>query len=251
MPKLLTTIVATLLFAAQLKAEVSPVERRPEPPPPGQGWKTLNHFRIAVDTEAARGVPVVAEVAVAPSFNPDSVRVFELQTANIIDVKVEWRTPMARIMWRSTGVQRYEVYFDNGGDGETERLIEPAMVGAGDRVSYGRPNVRGRLGTGLHPHPAPVGRPVLRAGGPGGGGRGTVPAPDRIARLRRVPAHHADQHRHAPALAEPIRARGRGRHTLKYLASGWWTMPSWCCPRLRRLPRRGPAGSGSRAWAIC
>lgn len=139
-----------------LNAETLPAERRPEPPPPGQGWKTLNHFRVAVDSDAARGVPIVAEVAVAPAFNPDSVRVFEIETANIIDAKVEWRTPMARIMWKSTGVQRYEVYFDNGSDGETERLTEPAMVGAGDRVSYGRPNVRGRLGTGLHPHPAPV-----------------------------------------------------------------------------------------------
>jgi hypothetical protein len=45
------------------------------------------------------------------------------------------------------------VYFDVHGAGETERMAEPAMVGAGDRITYGHAGVRGRLSVGLWAHP--------------------------------------------------------------------------------------------------
>jgi hypothetical protein len=69
---------------------------------------------------------------------------------------VEWRRPKAWVSWRSTGVAAYDVYFDVTGQGESKRPPEPAMIGAGERVTYGRPGVRAKLAVGLHPHPAPL-----------------------------------------------------------------------------------------------
>jgi hypothetical protein len=124
-------------------------------------WPTRNHFRLAVVSQAAAGLPVWVEAELPPDFNPDSVRVLQAAGArpvgaDVIPAKVSWKTPRAFVSWKSTGPATYHVYFDTAANGETARLVEPAMVGAGERISYGRPNVRGRLAVGLWAHPAPM-----------------------------------------------------------------------------------------------
>jgi hypothetical protein len=86
--------------------------------------------------------------------NPDSVRVIAEGADAILPAKVDWRVPDARISWLSTGAGSYFIYFDLDGEGETERLPEPAMIGAGERITYGRGGVRGRLAVGLWAYPA-------------------------------------------------------------------------------------------------
>src|SRR3989442_10729698 len=73
-----------------------------------------------------------------------------------VPVKIEWRAPKARISWISTGAPQYYVYFDLENAGETHRAPEPAMLGTGDRVTYGRLGVRGKLAVGLWAHPAAI-----------------------------------------------------------------------------------------------
>lgn len=74
----------------------------------------------------------------------------------LIPSKTEWRVPKARVSFRSTGAAAYRITFDEGQRGETQRLAAPAMVGTGDRITYGRAGVKGKLAVGLWGHPAPL-----------------------------------------------------------------------------------------------
>ena len=116
-------------------------------------WPTRNHMRVVVHVRAERGTPVVAAETLPGDFNPDSVRVMGPASGNAIDAKVDWRTPQARVSWASQGPGAYAIYFDTGRKGETERLTAPAMAGTGDRITYGRVGVKGRLSVGLWAHP--------------------------------------------------------------------------------------------------
>ena len=70
-----------------------------------------------------------------------------LYSGRPVATKVEYRAPRARISFVSQGPGEYTI-------NPVESLKnEPAMVGTGDRLTYGRPNVRGRLGVGLYAHP--------------------------------------------------------------------------------------------------
>lgn len=120
----------------------------------GAAWPTRDQLRIAAPVHAARGIPVLAEENLPAEFNPDSVRVIGPGAAEIIPAKVDWRTPRAKVSWISRGAGTYHVYFDLHGSGETDRLPAPAMVGTGDRITYGRAGVKGRLSVGLWAHPA-------------------------------------------------------------------------------------------------
>jgi hypothetical protein len=138
-----------LLYLLLLAAAPPKVEKRGE-----AKWPSANHYRVRVDSSAARGVPVLATAELLAGFNPDSVRVLPANSTRPLPAKVEWTVPAVRLSWLSTGARTYYVYFDLGNNGETRRLPEPAMVGAGDRVSFGRAGVRGRLSVGLWAHPA-------------------------------------------------------------------------------------------------
>ncbi|MGH9627366.1 MAG: FG-GAP repeat domain-containing protein, partial [Bryobacteraceae bacterium] len=113
--------------------------------------KPFPHQPCVPDPGASAGS---LEADLPAGFNPDSVRVLAEDSKDVLPVKVDWRTPSARISWRSTGPGTYFVYFDEGAEGETERLPEPAMIGTGDRVTFGRTGVRGRLAVGLWAYPA-------------------------------------------------------------------------------------------------
>ncbi|MCC6344575.1 MAG: VCBS repeat-containing protein [Bryobacterales bacterium] len=116
-----------------------------------------NHFRIGINADARPGSPVWIRKEMPSRFNPDSVRVKGLGSEAGIAAKVDWRAPMARISWISDGSASYTVSWDVGREGETQRLAEPAMVGAGDRITYGRPGVKGKLSVGLWAHPVVAG----------------------------------------------------------------------------------------------
>jgi hypothetical protein len=118
-------------------------------------WPTRNHFRIAHQVTSTAGGPVWLDAELPAELNPDSVRVISPGRAVVLS-KVDWRNPQARVSWRSAGPGTYYVYFDQGAQGETARLSAPAMAGTGDRITYGRAGVRGRLAVGLWAHPAPV-----------------------------------------------------------------------------------------------
>ncbi len=118
------------------------------------GWPTQNHYRFPWQSAAPKGRPVWVDIELPAAFSPDSVRVYG--AAGPLPAKVDWRMPRARIAWLSDGTGKYNVYFDHGRDGETERLIEPAMIGAGDRLTFGRRGVRAPLSVGLWAHPAAV-----------------------------------------------------------------------------------------------
>ncbi len=139
-----------LLLCFLLLASAPPaIEKRGE-----AKWPTANHYRIRFDTSAGTGVPVLLTAELPADFNPDSVRVLAERSKEILPAKVEWTVPAARISWLSTGAGIYYVYFDVGKNGETRRLLEPAMIGAGERISFGRAGVRGKLSVGLWAHPA-------------------------------------------------------------------------------------------------
>ena len=118
-------------------------------------WPTANHFRFSAASRAAAGQPVWVDIQLPKDFHPDSVRVLG-KTDRPRPAKTDWRVPNARISWISDGLREYYVYFDRGQAGETRRWPEPAMIGTGDRITYGRPNVRGKLAVGLWAHPAPL-----------------------------------------------------------------------------------------------
>jgi hypothetical protein len=136
-----------LLTSAPASAQI--VEQRGE-----ADWPTANHFRLRHASQVPPRVPILLETRFPPGFAPDSVRVIADGSSETLPSKVDWKVPSARISWISTGADAYFVYFDQAGQGETERMPEPAMVGAGERITYGRAGVRGRLGVGLWAYPA-------------------------------------------------------------------------------------------------
>jgi len=144
-------LVFVPVLTLPLFAQNSEIEKRSAPN--SAGWATANHYRIRVESTAPAPTPMLSHPKLPPDFSPDSLRVVEAVSGRFLPAKVEWRPPLARIAWRSTGVPAYFIYFDLGHNGETKRLVEPAMVGAGDRVSFGRPGVRAKLSVGLWPHP--------------------------------------------------------------------------------------------------
>lgn len=109
-----------------------------------------------MDSSAAEGVPILFAAQLPAGFNPDSIRVLGGGTSGPLPVKIEWRVPDARLSWRSAGPGTYYVYFDLGRAGEIERPAEPAMLGTGDRITYGRIGARGKLAVGLWAYPAPL-----------------------------------------------------------------------------------------------
>lgn len=117
-------------------------------------WPTSNRLRIRHPCAAAKGVPVALEFTAPAGFNPDSVRVIAEGDRDVLPSKTEWRNPAARVSFFSSGAPAYYVYFDEGAGGETRRLAAPAMVGTGDRITYGRSGVRNRVAVGLQPRPA-------------------------------------------------------------------------------------------------
>jgi hypothetical protein len=114
-------------------------------------WPTANHFRLRLEKSAQQGVPIAADLTLPPAFNPDSVRIIPEGSTQILPAKVEWRNPAARVSFIATGATSYWCYYDEGHSGETTRLTAPAMVGTGDRITFGTAGVRGRLAVGLHP----------------------------------------------------------------------------------------------------
>ncbi|MGD0774237.1 MAG: VCBS repeat-containing protein [Candidatus Solibacter sp.] len=136
------------LLAAACAVPAATIERRGASP-----WPTRNHLRFASTLDAPRGTPVLAQENLPAGFNPDSVRVIGPLSDGILPSKVDWRVPEATVSWVSAGPGTYRVYFDLAADGETERLAAPAMVGTGDRITYGRAGVKGRLSVGLGAHP--------------------------------------------------------------------------------------------------
>ncbi len=99
--------------------------------------------------DSAVGLPAWIDIDTTENFNPDTVRV-SLNGRNA-HAKVDWQHPKARISWISLGPGTYSVT----NDGKT-RETEPAMVGTGDRITYGRAGVRGKLGVGLYSHPGAI-----------------------------------------------------------------------------------------------
>jgi hypothetical protein len=120
----------------------------------GAPWPTRNHFRFTHSSSAPEGHPIAVDATLPAALNPDSIRVFAGETP--IPSKLDWRQPKARIFFRSTGAPAYHISFDIHGSGETQRLAEPAMIGSGDRMTFGRAGVRGRLAVGLWAYPAPI-----------------------------------------------------------------------------------------------
>jgi hypothetical protein len=119
-------------------------------------WETRNRYRIVVDARLGDPTPLLVRTDLPQDFSPATVRVIDGATRRVVPAKTEWHVPEVRIAWRPTGARSYEVYFDRKGQGETESLTEPAMVGAGDKMTYGRAGARANLGAGLHPHPCPI-----------------------------------------------------------------------------------------------
>jgi hypothetical protein len=117
-------------------------------------WPTRNQMRIAVAVAAPTGRPVLVKDIVPAGFNPDSVRVISAASPAIIPAKVEWQTPGVEVRWISRGPGTYYLYFDVQGSGESKRLLQPAMTGAGDRITYGRAGAKGWLSLGLRAYPA-------------------------------------------------------------------------------------------------
>ena len=139
------TIIAALSWAAGL----AEIERRNQ-----DTWPTKNHLRLRHAISEPARFPVAVEFEAPAQFNPDSVRVIPQGSHDTLPVKVEWKAPHARVSFLSTEAREYGIYFDRANEGETTRAPEPAMIGTGDRITYGHAGVRGKLSVGLWPHPA-------------------------------------------------------------------------------------------------
>ena len=148
MKLLLLFTVAVLAHAA---AHAATVEQRG-----ASDWPTRNHMRIAENVKVARGTPILCTEKLPLEFNPDSVRVIGPNSRERIPSKIEWRRPQAQVSWVSRGPGVYFIYFDVRRAGETERLTEPAMVGTGDAITYGRLGVKAKLSVGLWAHPTAI-----------------------------------------------------------------------------------------------
>ena len=144
--RLLLLLTPALLLASSVK-----IEQRDE-----ALWPTANFLRFRQPDSTPKGHPVWVDTDLPAKFNPDSVRVLADGSPIAISSKTEWRAPQARIAWISTGASVYSVYFDLENAGETRRAPEPAMLGTGDRVTYGRLGARGKLAVGLWAHPAAI-----------------------------------------------------------------------------------------------
>ncbi len=110
---------------------------------------TAGEFRHS--TAQPAGKPVLVETALPASFNPDSLSVAPAAGGPARPTKVDWRAPKARISFVSGGAGEYIVRYEEGAAGQ--RAAEPAMIGTGDRMTYGAAGVRGKLGVGLWAHP--------------------------------------------------------------------------------------------------
>ncbi len=119
----------------------------------GADWPTRDQLRIAVTVTVPRGTPVLMAQNLPSDFNPDSVRVIGFATDGVLPSKVDWRIPEAKVSWVSQGPGVYRVYFDVQHSGESQRLASPAIIGTGDRITYGRTGVKGKLSVGLWAHP--------------------------------------------------------------------------------------------------
>ncbi|HWQ52365.1 MAG TPA: VCBS repeat-containing protein [Bryobacteraceae bacterium] len=144
-----TSRIFLFLLACASLAQAGTVEHRA-----GAAWPTRNQMRIAAAIGIPAGQPVLFAADVPPRFNPDSLRVIGPGSPAVIPSKSDWRTPQVKVSWISRGPGTYYLYFDVRGSGESERLPEPAMIGTGDRITYGRTGVKGRLSVGLWAYPA-------------------------------------------------------------------------------------------------
>lgn len=106
---------------------------------------------ITVGSKTPKNSPVWLDTELPANFHPDSIRVRDGN--RLLPSKLQWHDPKARISWLSTGATTYTVSYETK---PMERLTEPAMVGAGERITYGRPNVRGKLSVGLYAYPAAI-----------------------------------------------------------------------------------------------
>ena len=120
----------------------------------GGNWPTANHYRFRHASTIPAREPVLVVADLPSAFSPDSLRIIAAGSTAIVPAKVEFRNPSARVSWLSTGASEYFIYFDHGKAGETKRGPELAMVGTGDRITYGVPGVRGKLAIGLWAYPA-------------------------------------------------------------------------------------------------
>jgi hypothetical protein len=107
---------------------------------------------LTVPSSAPVGRPVWTHAALPQGTDPDSIRVRDARGSNVVP-KLEWRGPRAKIAWLSTGAGPYEVTWAERSGKKWERQTPPAMIGSGDRVSFGRPEVRSRLSVGLWAYP--------------------------------------------------------------------------------------------------
>jgi hypothetical protein len=117
-------------------------------------WTTKNHFRVRRSGTEPAGFPLSVDFEFAGNLNPNSVRVIPRGSTESLPLKVEWKIPQARVSFLSTAAPEYVIYFDRGNAGEVVAAPEPAMIGTGDRVTFGVPGVRGKLSVGLWAHPA-------------------------------------------------------------------------------------------------
>ncbi|MBZ2179636.1 MAG: VCBS repeat-containing protein [Acidobacteria bacterium] len=76
----------------------------------------------------------------------DSPAAQVLYSGRPLPAKIDFRGPHSRLFFLSQGPGNYTVQ-------PGPPTPEPALIGAGDRVTYGRPHVRARLGVGLYAHP--------------------------------------------------------------------------------------------------
>ncbi|MCC6588054.1 MAG: VCBS repeat-containing protein [Bryobacterales bacterium] len=70
--------------------------------------------------------------------------------SSVLPAKSERRLNRVRVSWLSTGAGRYSI------TAGSEASPEPAMIGTGDRLTFGRPGVRGKLSVGLWGHPGAI-----------------------------------------------------------------------------------------------
>jgi len=111
-----------------------------------------NRQSTVIELSVPVGIPARVEIPIRQGFSPDSLRLYEEPSKALVPVKVDYRRPTAWLHFVSTGSARYTATWDNFRQGETERLAAPAMVGSGDRVTYGKVGVRGKLAVGLYSH---------------------------------------------------------------------------------------------------
>ena len=111
-----------------------------------------NRQSNSLEVDAPAGVPVRMEIPVSRGFEMDLLRLYEEDGRKPIPVKVDYHRPSAWLYFVSSGAKKYVATWDVFRQGETERIAAPAMVGSGDRVTYGRAGVRGKLSVGLYSH---------------------------------------------------------------------------------------------------